>query len=147
VACGADAAIRVDRPHDELAAAIAAEGTYDLIADYLWGAPAEAVFAALTRSGRRADGTSDRIRYILVGMAAGEVAGLPAITLRAAPVQLIGSGTGGSAGLADVAAAYNSLLQKVGAGEIILDIDPMPLAGVEKSWSQAASDRRIVFVP
>ena len=37
---GAQAAIRVDRPHEELAAAIAAEGPYDLIVDYLWGAPA-----------------------------------------------------------------------------------------------------------
>jgi hypothetical protein len=35
VAKGADAAIRVDRPHDELATAIAAEGPDDLIVDYL----------------------------------------------------------------------------------------------------------------
>ena len=46
---GADATIRVDRPRDELAAAIAAQAPYDLIVDYLWGAPAEAVFAALIR--------------------------------------------------------------------------------------------------
>jgi hypothetical protein len=36
---GAQAAIRVDRPHEELAAVIAAEGPYDLVVDYLWGAP------------------------------------------------------------------------------------------------------------
>jgi NADPH:quinone reductase-like Zn-dependent oxidoreductase len=36
---GADAAIRVDRPREELAAAIAAEGPYDLIVDYLWARP------------------------------------------------------------------------------------------------------------
>jgi NADPH:quinone reductase-like Zn-dependent oxidoreductase len=36
---GADATIRVDRPREELAAAIAAEGPYDLIVDYLWGSP------------------------------------------------------------------------------------------------------------
>lgn len=34
---GADVAIRVDRPREELAEAIAAAGPYDLIADYLWG--------------------------------------------------------------------------------------------------------------
>jgi NADPH:quinone reductase-like Zn-dependent oxidoreductase len=50
LARGADAVIRVDRPREELAAAIAAEGPYDLIVDYLWVAPAEAVFAALTRA-------------------------------------------------------------------------------------------------
>ena len=49
VARGADAMIRVDRPREELAEAIAAEGPYDLIVDYLWGAPAEAAFAALLR--------------------------------------------------------------------------------------------------
>jgi hypothetical protein len=46
-----DAVIRVDRPHEELAEAIAAEGPHDLIAHYLWGAPAEAVFAAPSRCG------------------------------------------------------------------------------------------------
>jgi NADPH:quinone reductase-like Zn-dependent oxidoreductase len=147
VARGADAAIRVDRAHDELAAAIAAEGPYDLIVDYLLGAPAEAVFAALIRTDRHADSTPQRTRYILVGMTAGEVAALPALTLRAAPVQLTGSGTGGPAALADAAAAYDSLLQQVAAGEIILDVDPVPLADVEKTWPRAGSDRRIVFVP
>jgi NADPH:quinone reductase-like Zn-dependent oxidoreductase len=68
---GAGAAIRVDRPHEELAAAIAAEGPYDLIVDYLWGAPAEAVFAALTRTGRGAGGPARPVRYVLVGMSAG----------------------------------------------------------------------------
>jgi NADPH:quinone reductase-like Zn-dependent oxidoreductase len=147
VANGADAAIRVDRQHHELAAAIAAEAPYDLIVDYLWGAPAEAVFAALTRTDRHADDAPRRTRYIQVGMTAGEVAGLPALTLRAAPVQLTGSGTGGPAALADAAAAYDSLLHDVAAGGITIDIEAVPLADVEKTWPQAGSDRRIVFVP
>jgi hypothetical protein len=112
-----------------------------------WGAPSEAVFAALPRPAGRADGAPSRIRYILVGMSAGEVAGLPAMTLRAAPVELVGSGIGGRAGLPDASAAYASLLQQVAAGEVTLDIDPVPLAEVEKAWPHAGSDRRIVFVP
>jgi NADPH2:quinone reductase len=91
LARGVDATIRVDRPCEELAEAIAAEGPYDLIVDYLWGAPAEAVFAALTRVDRRAGDASERIRYVQVGIGAGEVASLPATTLRGAPVQLFGS--------------------------------------------------------
>ncbi len=140
---GADAAIRVGRPRDELAAAIAAEGPYDLIVDYLWGAPAEAVFAALAGTG----GAAERIRYVLVGISAGEVAGLPAITLRKAPVQLFGSGIGGRAGLAEPATAYESLLKLAAAGEITLDVDRVPLADVEKAWARADSGRRVVFVP
>jgi NADPH:quinone reductase-like Zn-dependent oxidoreductase len=147
VARGADAAIRVDRPRDELGAAVAAEGPYDLIVDYLWGAPAEAVFAALARPELHAGDGPQRIRYIQVGITAGEVAALPAITLRSAPVQLFGSGIGGPAALGDAASAYDSLLQQVAAGEISLDIDPVPLAKVEQAWSPTGSDRRIVFVP
>jgi hypothetical protein len=80
-------------------------------------------------------------------MSAGEVAGLPAMALHAAPVQLFGSGIGGPASLADAAAAYASLLEQVAAGEIGVDVDPVPLADVEKAWPQAGSDRRVVFVP
>jgi len=140
---GAGAAVRVDRPRDELAAAIAAEGPYDLIVDYLWGPPAEAVFAALMRSGQ----APALIRYILVGMTAGEVAGIPALALRRAPVQLAGSGIGGPASLAETAAAYADLLDQVVTGEIVVDAEPVPLAEVEKTWARADDGRRIVFVP
>jgi NADPH:quinone reductase-like Zn-dependent oxidoreductase len=147
LAHGADAAIRVDRPRDELSAAITAEGPYDLIIDYLWGAPAEAVFASLARAGRRAVGVPRRIRYILVGMTAGDVAAMPAMALRSSPVQLLGSGIGGPAPLAAAEAAYDAVLRQVAAGEIVLDVDPVPLDDVEKTWPQADSGRRIVFVP
>ncbi|MBO2459603.1 zinc-binding dehydrogenase [Actinomadura violacea] len=87
---GADAVVRLDRPKDEVVEAIVAHGPYDLVVDYLWGAPAEAAFAALSRGGDR------RVRYILVGMSAGETAEIPAMALRAAPVEVAGSGAGGS---------------------------------------------------
>jgi NADPH:quinone reductase-like Zn-dependent oxidoreductase len=140
---GADAVIRVDRPRDELAAAIAAEGPYDVVVDYLWGTPAEAVFAALPQAGAG----PERIRYVLVGMSAGEAASIPAMALRRAPVQIFGSGLGGRAGLAESAAAYASLLKLAAAGEIALAVDPVPLAGVEKAWAHPDGGRRVVFVP
>jgi NADPH:quinone reductase-like Zn-dependent oxidoreductase len=74
----ADAVIRADRPADELATAIADQGPYDLITDYLWGAPAEATFAALARGNAA---TRRPTRYILVGMSAGEQACVPAMAL------------------------------------------------------------------
>jgi NADPH:quinone reductase-like Zn-dependent oxidoreductase len=140
---GASAVIRVDRKRDELAAAVAAEGPYDLIVDYLWGRPAEAVFAALAEAGS----ARERIRYVLVGMSAGDVAGLPAMALRKAPVQVFGSGMGGRAGLAESAAAYESVLGMAAAGEIALDVEPVPLADVEKAWAYPEGGRRVVFVP
>lgn len=136
------AAIQVDRAPAEVAAAIAAEGPYDLVIDYLWGATAEATFEAL-RSSRG----PERIRYILVGRSAGEAANLPALTLRAAPVELIGSGFRGQAGLAEAAEGYQAVLQLVADGELTLDIETVPLADVERAWTPTASGHRTVFVP
>lgn len=148
---GADAAVRVDQPREELAEAIAAAGPYNLIADYLWGPPAEATFAGLMRMGRGpvpgADAPADRIRYILVGMTAGEVAGISAFALRSVPVQVAGSGIGGQASLPQTAAAYADLLGQVAAGEIAIEVDTVPLADVEKAWSRPDDGRRVVFVP
>jgi hypothetical protein len=61
--------------------------------------------------------------------------------------RLFGSRIGGPAALGEAAADYDSLLKQVAAGEIGLDIDPVPLARVEQAWPRAGSDRRIVFVP
>ena len=73
LARGADAMIRVDRPREELAEAIAAEGPLRPDRRLPVGAPAEAVFAALTRVDPRAGDAPERIRYIQVGIGAGEV--------------------------------------------------------------------------
>jgi NADPH:quinone reductase-like Zn-dependent oxidoreductase len=138
--------MRADLPHAELAEAIAAAGPYDLIIDYLWGAPAEAVFAALLRLGRRPGGPG-RIRYLQVGMSAGQQAALPAMTLRAAPVELVGSGAGGPAALSDAAAAFDDLLRQAGSGRISIDVDAVPLADVQEAWTRPPGGGRIVFVP
>ncbi len=80
-------------------------------------------------------------------MSAGDKAALPAMTLRAAPVELVGSGRGGPAGLDVAAKAFDDLLELATNGEIVIDIETVPLAAVEKIWPTAGSDRRIVFVP
>ncbi|HEX3752011.1 MAG TPA: hypothetical protein VHW06_15700 [Streptosporangiaceae bacterium] len=112
--------------------------------DYLWGAPAEAVFEALQRGARPG---APPTRYLLVGMTAGDSARLPAMTLRRAPVQLIGSGFGGAASLADAATAFAHILGLVSSGEITLDTEAVPLAEVTKAWETPDHGRRIVFVP
>jgi NADPH:quinone reductase-like Zn-dependent oxidoreductase len=145
VARGADVAIRVDQPREELADAFAAAGPFHLVADYLWGQPAEGLFAALMRHG--SGPAPELIRYILVGMTAGAQASVPAIALRAAPVQLAGSGMGGQASIEDAAAGFASVLDLVASGEISVDVEAMPLAEVEKVWDEPGSGRRVVLVP
>jgi hypothetical protein len=46
-----------------------------------------------------------------------------------------------------MAERYESLVRQAVTGELILDVEPVPLADVEETWPQAGSDRRIVFVP
>ncbi|GAA2156681.1 quinone oxidoreductase family protein [Actinomadura napierensis] len=137
---GADAVVRLDRPKDEVAEDIAAHGPYDLVVDYLWGAPAEAAFAALSR------GNDRRVRYILVGMSAGEAAEIPAMALRAARVEVVGSGTGGSPSIEEAAAAFDRMLGLVAEGEIVLAAEAVPLADVESAWTRPENGRRIVLV-
>jgi hypothetical protein len=48
---------------------------------------------------------------------------------------------------ADAAAAYAGLLQQVAAGEITIDVVPVPLADVEKTWPRTGGNPRVVFVP
>jgi hypothetical protein len=147
VAHGADAMIRVDRPREELAEAIAAEGPLRPDRRLPVGRPGR---GGLRRPDPRHPARRrcpERIRYNQIGIGAGAVAELPAMTLRAAPVQLFGSGIGGQATLGDATAAYDDLLRQVAAGEISVDIDAEPLAKVEQVWPQAGSDQRVVFVP
>jgi NAD(P)-dependent dehydrogenase (short-subunit alcohol dehydrogenase family) len=126
---------------------LGATGTSGRIATQLATRRGARVVAALTRMDPRAADAPGRIRYIQVGIGAGEVATLPAMTLRSAPVQLFGSGIGGQADLGDAAAAYGDLLRQVAAGEISLDVGAEPLARVEQVWPKAGSDRRVVFMP
>ncbi|MBR7836517.1 zinc-binding alcohol dehydrogenase family protein [Actinospica durhamensis] len=64
--------------------------TPDLVLDYVWGAPAEAMFAAL--SGRQQ--ADEEIEYVQIGALAGMEAALPATLLRSRRIRVRGSGLG-----------------------------------------------------
>jgi NADPH:quinone reductase-like Zn-dependent oxidoreductase len=142
---GADAVIDLDQSGAELVEAFVVEGPYDLVIDYVWGGPAEAAFAAFTQPGVHL--VPARTRYLLVGMAAGGSARVPAMALRVTPVQLTGSGFGGPPPPEASASAYGDLLGQLATGELAVDIDRVPLADVERVWSRDGNDRRTVFVP
>ncbi len=145
VGAGALAAVRVDRPREELVAELVGHGPYDLVADFLWGAPAEAALAAVATAG--AGGTRDGIRYIVVGMAAGEDARIPAIAIRRAPVHLFGSGAGRPLSLAQAADAFAELLEHVRVGRVTLEFETVPLSGIEAAWSESRTRKRVVVIP
>jgi NADPH:quinone reductase-like Zn-dependent oxidoreductase len=143
-AFGAAAIVRLDQPQDQIVAAIAGHGAFDLIADFVWGAPAEATFRALITAG----GGLAETRYIVVGMAAGETASLPAMALRRAPVHLHGSGSGKPLSIEQAGTAYGQLLEQVAAGRIApFDVETVALSDIERVWNRTGSHRRVVLSP
>ena len=72
---------------------------------------------------------------------------IPAMALRASPVALTGSGIDGPPPLTASAAAYDDLLRQLSTGELMLDVDRVPPADVEWTWTRDGTDRRTVFVP
>ncbi len=75
---GADSVISLDQEHDALVAAFRQElalNPVDVVLDYLWGAPAEALLAAVSQKGLRT--ASSRIRFIQIGGIAGPTISLP----------------------------------------------------------------------
>src|SRR5215469_13191365 len=81
--------------HDALVAAFRkeiADFGIDVILDYLWGPPAEAVLAAISQKGL--SHAASRIRYVDIGESAGPTITLGASTLRSSGLELLGSGFG-----------------------------------------------------
>jgi NADPH:quinone reductase-like Zn-dependent oxidoreductase len=147
---GADAVIQLDQPVADLAAAFAAESRpagYDLVADYVWGRPAEALFRSLTQPDLIPDRPVGRTLYVQVGQGAGEMIGLSANALRSVNLEIVGSGSGAIPSGAAVQAAYQQLMAAVASGEILIETERLPLSEVAQGWQRPASGRRLVFVP
>ena len=64
----------------------------DVVLDYLWGAPAERLLAAI--SGNALDRGAKPLRFVQIGSLAGDPVQLSSASLRSAPVTLLGSGLG-----------------------------------------------------
>jgi NADPH:quinone reductase-like Zn-dependent oxidoreductase len=116
----------------------------DIVLDYLWGQPTAAAMAAIVT------GRADRGRpltWIEIGSAAGPTAPIPSAALRAAHLQLVGSGQG-SVTTREILAELPALAQQITSGTLGIDARPTPLADVEQAWGDAAhTAQRIVLTP
>jgi NADPH:quinone reductase-like Zn-dependent oxidoreductase len=102
---GADVTIRLDNQQEGLTEAFAREacGTgFQVIIDYVWGRPTEALLAAITRTEFAAVGTEARL--VQVGESAGPMISLPAAVLRSTALTILGIAgrSGGETARADV---------------------------------------------
>ena len=142
---GADATISLEQNQDALVAAFRSElaNKIDVVLDYVWGPPAEALLAALVQKGL--DHDASRIRYIQIGNSAGPNINLPAAVLRSSGLEMLGSGFG-SVSMDKIFASLRGILAAAAKEPFQFRLTTAPLRDVEKLWN-SPSDSRLVFLP
>ncbi|MFI2642009.1 zinc-binding alcohol dehydrogenase family protein [Streptomyces sp. NPDC018610] len=114
----------------------------DVVLDFVWGEPsAHAMMPMLTA---RADRGAP-LTWIQIGSVAGPLAPVPSAALRAARLQIIGSGIG-SVPARDFIAELPELATAVAQGAIDVRARAVPLARISEAWTHK-TDERLVFVP
>ena len=142
---GADEVVSLAGEPDEIARALApAAADVDVVIDYLWGSVSDHAIPALVNA--RAE-PSKPLFWIQIGSMAGATITLPSAALRAANLQLLGSGQG-SLPTAAIVAELPALAAQITAGSFAVDPLPTPLRDVEPAWqAPTAPGQRVVFVP
>ncbi|EPB2166407.1 quinone oxidoreductase family protein [Klebsiella aerogenes] len=120
--------------------AAASAGQIDVVVDYLWGRSAELLLPILAKYT-----PGDKpVRYVQVGSLAGADIRLNGAVLRAAPLQLMGSGIG-SLSMPQLLAATGEMLQAAVPGHFTIATTPLPLRDVAAAWPRDNSQKRTVF--
>ena len=140
-ALGADATVTLA---DDLAAPLAEaagpDGAYDVVLDYLWGAPARAVLDALVAN--KVD-PHRPVRFVNIGNLAGAELAVPAAVLRSSAIELSGHGIG-SFPTELVPDATRAMFAAALEGKLTVDFEERPLSEVESAWADPV---RLVLVP
>ncbi|WP_406096702.1 zinc-binding dehydrogenase [Streptomyces sp. NBC_01013] len=133
-ALGADRTITFDE------AAVAAD--VDVVLDFVWGGPAAGAMLPMLTA--RAD-RSAPLTWIQIGSMAGATAPVPSAALRAARLQILGSGIG-SVPSRDFVAELPELAAAVAEGALDVRARAVPLAGIAQAWTEQTGER-LVLVP
>ncbi len=145
-ALGADELIALDQPSDALLANLRASfaaNKVDVVLDYLWGEPAEAVLGAISQKGLKT--ANGRVRFIQIGSMAGQKIEFPAAALRSSGLELLGSGFG-AASFQQIAAAIAEFFAMAAAQPFDFAYKAAPLSEIAHLWNEK-SDTRLVFQP
>jgi NADPH:quinone reductase-like Zn-dependent oxidoreductase len=134
---GADVIVPLD---GDLAAAAR---DVDVVIDYVWGQPtADAMRAIVTNRGDR----GRPLTWLQIGSVAGPTAAIPSAALRAARLQIVGSGQG-SVLTRDILAELPALAKEITNGTFRIDARTVPLADITTAWEDKDSRQRIVITP
>lgn len=124
---------------------ILAQTPIDLVLDYLWGPPAEALIRGLVQ------GETYSTRFVNVGNMAGLNIELSAGAIRNSAIEILGAGLGSY-----TTAEFKLLMDKfipetfdlVAQGKIKMDVQVAPLKDIESAWTQKVeSGKRLVIRP
>jgi NADPH:quinone reductase-like Zn-dependent oxidoreductase len=116
----------------------------DVVIDYLWGQPAADALRAIIPA--RAD-DGQQLTWLQIGAIAGATSPIPSAALRAARLQIVGSGQG-SVSTRAILAELPALAREITQGTFQVNARTVPLADVEQNWADAAtSSQRIVLLP
>jgi NADPH:quinone reductase-like Zn-dependent oxidoreductase len=143
---GADATVSLALPATELSQAFlreAGQSGFQVVIDYVWGGPAEAFLAAITR--REFAAIQSETRFVQVGESAAPTIMLAAAVLRSAALTIMG--TAGIPPLDVLAEAYQQVMAYAAKGDLHIDTETVPLADIEKAWQRDQPGRRLVIVP
>jgi hypothetical protein len=122
---------------------------FDAVLDFVWGPPAEGVFAALTNSSLSAD--FHATRFVQIGAMAAPTITLSAGAVRGSGIELVGLGPS-SLSRDILSRTWTELLPALFAmandGILAVDPRPHPLNEVEALWTATEpSGTRVVLVP
>ena len=144
---GADATIQMDQAAEALKEAYLSEmgeAGFDVILDYLWGEPTEALLEAITKSEFAVAGKETRL--VQVGESAGATIKLPAAVLRSTAVTILG--TAGMPPREVLFEAMQEVMKRGAMGELRIEAERVALAEVESVWKRARqAGRRVVLAP
>jgi NADPH:quinone reductase-like Zn-dependent oxidoreductase len=144
---GADATIQLDQEANALRDAFLSEignDGLDVIIDYLWGEPTEALLAAITKT--EFSQARSETRFVQAGESAGATIRLPAAVLRSTPITMMG--TGGIPSREVLVDAMEQVMTRGARGELRIETERVALADVESVWGrEKQSGKRIVLVP
>jgi len=146
---GADAIIQLDKTGPELSEVFAREAAtkaFDVVIDYLWGLPVEALLGTIARKDFSA--APSRVRLVQVGESAGSAISLPAAVLRSSRLEILGAGSGNAPASREAwGEAIQWLLGNVARGALRIDTERVPLGDVESAWGRDWEGRRAVVIP
>ena len=143
---GADSTIRLDQPERELVDAFRHEASrkhFDVIIDYLWGRPTEALLAALTVGEFEVAGAETRL--VEVGESAGSTITLPAAVLRSTALTILG--TAGIPSWDMLTEAFEQVMNRAARGELRIATEKVSLANIGNAWGRNKPGRRPVVIP